>query len=420
MAIPFKKILAEILPNYLNHKYVVAVSGGVDSMVLLNFMTSLVPANQIVVAHFDHRTRDGESRRDAEFVQKEAQQMGLVFELGSRERDDLSENGLRNERRHFLENISIKHRCDYIVLAHHLQDQLETFLMRLFRGTGMDGLAVMEPKQGLWLRPLLGVSRESIQSEAHDRKIAYRVDSSNLVPQNFRTAIRLNLLPEMEKLSQRYGGKEKWLQRLENLFTDLREIKKENQRRLSKKLDSKLVYTEFWARISRENLGSFSQSERRKVIRVIVSRLGIKTLSAVEVTRLEKAFSEKRKKCSVTGLEMVDSCGFVYFRRQKRNDCEVKLVYCTENSATVCELLGLQVSSDLPAEDFQWRQVLPGDRYRGKKIKEYFLKKRVPLCERNFVPVLARKESQDIEWVFPEPHPKIKLERVDFPFAINK
>lgn len=420
MSISFEKHFSDVLPDYLNYKYVVAVSGGVDSMVLLNLMNEVLPADKLVVAHFDHRTRQGESFEDAQFVEKIARKMNLVFELKSRRLNDLSENGLRLERKQFLESICEKHQCDFVVLAHHLQDQLETFLMRLLRGTGLDGLAVMEPKHGRWLRPLLGVSKEAIEKEAVLREIAYRTDSSNLVPQNFRTAVRLNLLPQMEMLSERYGGKEKWLQRLEPLFSDLRVLKKETHRRVAKNLELKVVYTEFWARIPRKDLESFSYLERRRVIRAIVSRMGIDTLSSRAVSQLEQAFLEKKKKSCVTGLEVVESCGFIYFVQPSKKCSNVELVYRSENFGTVCDLLGLRLRANLSADDFEFRQFRPGDRYRGKKMKEYFLKKRIPMCERKLIPVLAKKQSGEIEWVFPEEHPHIRIESVEFPFAIKK
>lgn len=388
-------------------------------MILLTLMSELLPSTHLIVAHFDHKTRGEESTKDAQFVARVASQKGLMCVLGSRKGEKTSENSLRRERKQFLEEVCERYQCDYVVLAHHLQDQFETFLMRLLRGTGLDGLAVMEPRKGIWLRPLLDVSRESIEREAKLRGVVYRVDSSNLVPANLRNEIRLELMPKLEILSERYGGKEKWLQRLSPLFLELRTAKYESHQKINKKLGSMLVCTDYWARISRSDLESFSEAERRRVVRVIVSRLGIETLSSKEVGRIEEALREKKKKCSVTGLEMVESCGFIYFSKQGFRGTKVRLDYQSDRGVTICQPLGFRAKTTIDPGRFEWRQVMPGDRFRGKKIKDYFLEKRVPSCERSLVPLLAKKESNEVEWVFPERHPFVQIECLSFPFAIK-
>lgn len=388
-------------------------------MVLLDLMTEIMGKDQLVVAHFNHKTRNGESDLDANFVQDYLSERKISFEIGERQGSDLSENGLRKERREFLEKVRLRHQCDYIVLAHHLQDQLETFLMRVIRGTGLDGLAVMEPKQGVWIRPLLKYSKEKLGQEAKERGVSYRLDSSNLLPTNFRNEIRLNLLPLMEALALRYGGKEKWLQRLAPLFGEIQWTKKEINKKITKKIKASLTQTPYWIRIPADEFLVLPTVARKKTLRMIVSLLGVETLSMQELNRLDVALKSLKKNFSGPGIEFGVSCGFIYFRKYSKIKPSIELTYQEKESRVVCDSLGMKIKFKGDGSDLEWRQVQPGDRYRGKKVKEYLLKKRVPKWERALIPVLAKKQSSIIEWIYPEPHPSIEVEQLSFPFVVR-
>ncbi len=416
----FTQNLSKILPNFQDFKYVLAISGGMDSIVLLELMSELVSSDRLVIAHFDHGTRHGQSIEDAKFVEECALRQQLTFELGHREGHKLSETALRKERYDFLEQVRRRHNCDYIVFAHHLQDQLETFLMRLIRGTGLDGLGVMEPLKGGWIRPLLKFSKESLEKEISKRDLKFRLDSSNLEPQNFRNEVRLNLLPIMEKLSERYGGKEMWLQRLEPMFEEIQWTKKELNRKIKKSLSSSWIQTAFWSRISKVTMDIFTSLERRRALRMILSEVGAETLSIVELKRLETALEARKKNYCGPGIEVSESCGFLYFRKQSESKKKIKLEYRTFDNRVICDLLGLSLKIKGELEGVEWRHYRPGDRFRGKKVKEYFLEKRIPKWERSFIPVLAKKDSNELEWIYPELNPRILVEQLSFPFAIQK
>jgi tRNA(Ile)-lysidine synthase len=183
---------------------VVAVSGGADSVALLDILVSLKEFRlNLIVAHLNHSLRGGESDDDETFVSELAARYGLPCEigrddvrsLGRQEKLSLEEAG-RVARYAFLDQVADRHQANAIAVAHHADDQAETVLMRLLRGAGTAGLAGMTPKsRGRVIRPLLGVTRSEIEAYLRSRGIAFRSDSSNADPTFLRNRIRHELIP---------------------------------------------------------------------------------------------------------------------------------------------------------------------------------------------------------------------------------
>jgi len=178
-------------------KYIVAVSGGVDSMSLLHFLaTSYLPPSdvQLVVAHFDHGIRS-DSRQDRELVQKIAQQYNLPFEY---EEGNLgvavSEAAARKARYDFLQKTRERHNAKAIVTAHHADDLLETAILNLLRGTGRKGLSSLSNRPGM-VRPLLGITKANILAYAQQHGVEWREDSTNVETRYARNYVRHRVLP---------------------------------------------------------------------------------------------------------------------------------------------------------------------------------------------------------------------------------
>lgn len=174
-------------------KYIFAVSGGVDSVVLLHFLKD-TPGVTIVVAHYDHGIRP-DSTADCEFVEKLAAKYGLNFEfeagkLGA----GASEATARTARYAFLKKIKESHQADAIVTAHHQDDVLETAIINLSRGTGRRGLTSLASGGGL-TRPLLDIPKEKLMAYARDNNLEWREDSTNTDVRFLRNHIRHDLLP---------------------------------------------------------------------------------------------------------------------------------------------------------------------------------------------------------------------------------
>lgn len=184
-------------------RIVVAVSGGPDSVCLLDALYQLKDkyALELIVAHVNYNLRGQDSVADEKFVLKLAEKYDLeaiVLHPKVKNRKNL-ENNLRDIRYAFFEKVRREHGFDWIAVGHNLDDQAETFLQRLIRGTGMCGLRGMQFKNGRIIRPLLGFSRQEILGYLKMRKIKYQTDKTNQENVFLRNRIRHQLLPYLEK-----------------------------------------------------------------------------------------------------------------------------------------------------------------------------------------------------------------------------
>ena len=177
-----------------------AVSGGVDSVVLLDLLARQKNV-RLIVAHFDHGIRT-DSGADREFVQALAGRYGLEFEyaegrLGAR----ASEATARAARYRFLERVRRKHVAQAIITAHHQGDALETAILNLLRGTGRKGVSSLQNQPQL-LRPLLGVGKAEIVDYAAAHGLDWREDSTNADTRYLRNYVRHELLPRLSGQDQ--------------------------------------------------------------------------------------------------------------------------------------------------------------------------------------------------------------------------
>lgn len=175
--------------------YVVAVSGGVDSVVLLDMLVNgrlaeyevIEPPNQLIVAHFDHGIRP-DSPEDALFVQQLATKYGLRYETKSEKLGpDASEEKARQHRYAFLQSVAKKYNA-VVVTAHHADDVIETVAINIARGTGWRGLAVMDNTK--IKRPLLTMTKAEIIQYAHEHSLQWREDSTNQDEKYLRNKLR--------------------------------------------------------------------------------------------------------------------------------------------------------------------------------------------------------------------------------------
>ena len=177
-------------------KYVVAVSGGVDSMALLSMLIEQGDLD-LVVAHVNHGIR-ADSTDDEELVRLFCMSHNIVFvnkklNLGS----GASEEIARKARYDFLQLCRIKYSADAIITAHHQDDLLETAVINLLRGTGWRGLAPFN-QPGI-LRPLLNMTKKSLIEYAKANHIAWHEDSTNSDQRYLRNYVRLSLIPKAQK-----------------------------------------------------------------------------------------------------------------------------------------------------------------------------------------------------------------------------
>ncbi|HEX2768942.1 MAG TPA: tRNA lysidine(34) synthetase TilS [Geobacteraceae bacterium] len=206
-----KKVMHFIEENSLfapGDTVVAAVSGGADSVALLDILVSLRELRlNLVAAHLNHLLRGAEADADEEFVRKLAASYGVpvvvkrvdVGEFARREGRSLEDAG-RAARYAFFAAVAALHNAHAVALAHHADDQAETVMMRLLRGAGGSGLCAMAPKSAdLYVRPFLSVNRGEIEAYLQKRGIAWRTDSSNAAADFLRNRIRHELIPYLAR-----------------------------------------------------------------------------------------------------------------------------------------------------------------------------------------------------------------------------
>lgn len=183
-----------------------AVSGGMDSVL----MTLLLHAAgyKFGIAHCNFKLRSGEAEADQQFCRELAQRLNVPFHtVEFNTADYAAENKIsiqmaaRDLRYEWFERVRHQHEFDFIALAHHQNDTIETILLNLVRGTGIAGLHGIMPKNGFLVRPLLGFTREEVLRAVQENQIAYMEDSSNASVKYARNKIRLEVIPKLKELN---------------------------------------------------------------------------------------------------------------------------------------------------------------------------------------------------------------------------
>lgn len=189
-----------------SHRLLLGISGGVDSVVLAHLIDKM--GNEFAIAHCNFNLRGDESDGDESFVEKLADNLGVKYyhtSFKTKEIADLKgisiEMAARDLRYNWFEEIRTEIDYDYIVVGHHLDDVLETFILNLSRGTGIRGLSGIKPRNGKILRPLLFATRNDIEQYASENEMEHRFDKSNDDTTIKRNKVRHEILPELEKLN---------------------------------------------------------------------------------------------------------------------------------------------------------------------------------------------------------------------------
>ena len=190
-------------------------SGGADSVCLLFVLLSLREEWKLTLlpVHVHHHLRGEEADRDQHFCEAFCQRLGLPILVRSVEVRKLAqahgwtlEEAGRNARYQVFSELAREYDCDRIAVAHHQNDQAETVLFQLIRGSRLQGLSGISPKNGQIVRPLLGVSRGQIEQYLRKNGLDYCVDTTNLTEEYTRNRIRNRILPELQGIQPRAVG----------------------------------------------------------------------------------------------------------------------------------------------------------------------------------------------------------------------
>lgn len=208
----FEKTVLKTINEYnlisKNDKIIVGVSGGADSISLLYFLNSIKNKFnlKIFAVHINHCMRGAESEQDAKFVLEFCENLGISIDIfnydiniKSKELNMSLEETGRFFRYNSFNDCLKKYNGNKIAVAHNKNDLIETFFMRLFRGSGLKGLCSIPIKRNLIIRPLLNCPRNLIEEYCLKNNLKFRNDSTNFQDIYTRNKIRLNLIPEIEK-----------------------------------------------------------------------------------------------------------------------------------------------------------------------------------------------------------------------------
>lgn len=187
---------------------VVGVSGGVDSMTLLHLLNRFIKQStgKVVLAHLHHGLRGNEADRDEAFLKNVAKKMNIsifskrmdIKKMATAKKLNIHD-AARKVRYDFFEDVLREVEGDRIAVGHNADDQAETIMMRIIRGTGIKGLSAIPPERGAIIRPLIDLTREQITSYAVEHGIEYVEDSSNRDTKYMRNSLRHELMPILKK-----------------------------------------------------------------------------------------------------------------------------------------------------------------------------------------------------------------------------
>ena len=261
--------------NIKSEYVVTAISSGPDSMYLLDILMNLNKKYKIVVAHVHHNLRD-ESDEEALKLEEYCKNNKLIFEMMKIEEypnNKFSEEVARKIRYEFFDKIVKKYNSDILFTAHHGDDQIETILMRLTRGSSLKGYAGIDPvsnDRGYKIaRPLLSLTKEEIVSYLDNKKIWYSIDKTNVDLKYTRNRFRKNVLPELKKENKNVHNKfnefnnklllaDKYIQKQANIYykeiVDDKDINILEFNRLDKILKI-YILENYFKNIYKENIG---------------------------------------------------------------------------------------------------------------------------------------------------------------------
>lgn len=207
-----EKVLGYIGENSMiskGDKVLVALSGGPDSVCLLNILKELKENLDIEIfaAHLNHCIRGKEADNDEEYSKLLCEKLNIKFYSRSVKVEEMakelgisSEMAGRKARYDFFDDIKKKENIDKIAVAHNANDQAETILMRIMRGTGMDGLEGIKPvRDNKYIRPILCLTRAEIEEYCKMKMLAPKIDKTNLEPIYARNKVRLELIPYIQE-----------------------------------------------------------------------------------------------------------------------------------------------------------------------------------------------------------------------------
>jgi len=394
-------------------RVIVAVSGGPDSVCLLHVLREM-KIRVTGVAHLNHKLRGADSDEDERFVAVMARDAGLDFYGGiAALRGGNLEQAARRARREFFHDLIRRGFADRIALGHTRDDQAETVLFRMLRGSGLAGLAGILPvtAEGL-IRPLLGVTRLDVETYLRECGVPWREDASNREPRFARNRIRHELLPRL---------KQDWNPRLTEVLVHLADLAYEEERwwaaEIARLAAQMFTYAPGAIEVPASELVRLPRAVSRRLIRQAIRQIK-GGLQGVQFSHIEDvlSLSEAGGKAELPGIHAIRSFGWLRLEvpGQAEGDPpsgEVRIPgrrLAPDGNSMIClDVIGWKQGTDACAtlkSDLYFRSIpkrlvlrgwMPGDRYcpvghaNDRKLKELFQRQRIPSWRRPFWPILC-------------------------------
>ncbi|CAM3099352.1 tRNA lysidine(34) synthetase TilS [Paenibacillus sediminis] len=424
-------------------RIIVAVSGGPDSVTLLHVLHYIARTDtplELICAHVNHSFRGAESDAEAEMVRETAFKLGIPFELAvidvpayMKESGKGTQLAAREKRYQFLLDVADKYKAQSIALAHHADDQAETVLMRLLRGSGPTGLAGMKIKRREknveLIRPFLRIYKSDLIELCEAEGFSYVIDSSNLSNKYARNEIRLDVLPFLGKYNRQLPQS---LNRLAEVIGEEDDYMSQSAKAL---FDQIVTASGRGYALSARSFTGLHVALQRRLIQLILNYLSLNT-EDIDFVKIEAVRSGIIQEMPTTwsldlggGLRCVREYDHVSFLPDCSADQDI-FTYTLERKSTILSLGSIQRSlvTELRSHESKEnseiihskneaifdadklnfpltvRSRLPGDVMKvmglngSKKVKDIFIDDKIPPSMRHQIPIVT-DASGTILWI---------------------
>lgn len=408
-----------------NSKLIIALSGGADSVVLNHILHKM--GYNCIAAHCNFELRDAESDRDELFVRQLCNVLNIPLEIIHFNTNEYAakqkvsiEMAARKLRYDWFENIRIKYDADFICVAHHKDDSIETCLLNIIRGTGINGITGIKPINGKIIRPLLCVSRKEIEDYAKQNDLSYITDSTNLETEYTRNKIRNILLPMLEEINPVFR------QTMKNNIENWKEAAFLYSHTINKDL-SKLCQTDgTYTWICEDELFAFPYS--KTLLFEWLKQYGFSN-SVIEEIAEHKYTQTGKRFCSDTHELIVDRCRLILSEKKSddyktyeisKNDSyciqpiHLKMSFVSDTSICKDTKVALLDADKLkfPLTIRKWRNgdfFYPLGMENPKKISDFFVDTKINIAQKQDIYLLV--SGNDIVWIIGK--------RIDNRYKIN-
>lgn len=378
-------------------KVILAFSGGPDSTFMALLLKNYLPDIHVYLYHLNHNIRKN-SLDDENFVKNFSKDNDFKLYLSSKDIPKISKDkkiGLeeagRIERYNDLKEISNMLNIHTIITGHHLDDDIETFIMNFRRGSGINGYSAIKERDGIFFRPLLSIQKSFILKYLNDKNISYCVDETNFIPNTLRNDIRINILPELKKMdSNFYNNFNEFLSTMKdeyalkvrfiNSFIKDYNISKEDGEYKFNIKDAKRFFGDDLTSLFYHILDKINGN----TIDVYKAQLmGINTILK----------SNEEKRIDISGVSLIKSFDWLIFRKNVSNLNRTIYFSDVETDETIDYISPIFVEGNIRV-----RKRAVGDKIKlykrpNKSLKKLLIEKKIPAFKRDELFVICDEES---------------------------